>query len=105
MPEISIGLFPDVGGTWMLSHLPAGIGHFLALSGAQINASDCLFLGLADAYLPRVHFDALLKALQATNWSDERDARDSSVHQVLRGLAEGARPDTGPLEQKLRHAA
>lgn len=99
MPEISIGLFPDVGGTWMLSHLPAGIGHFLALSGAQINASDGLFLGLADAYLPRVHFDALLKALQATSWSDERAACDSSLHQVLRSLAEGARPDSGPLEQ------
>src|SRR5690606_28278212 len=99
MPEISIGLFPDVGGTWMLSHLPAGIGHFLALSGAQINASDCLFLGLADAYLPRVHFDALLKALQATSWSDERAACDGSLHQVLRSLAEGARPDSGPLEQ------
>ncbi|MEI6839543.1 MAG: enoyl-CoA hydratase/isomerase family protein, partial [Alcaligenaceae bacterium] len=36
MPEISIGLFPDVGGTWMLNRLPGKTGLFLGLTGAQI---------------------------------------------------------------------
>lgn len=48
MPEISIGLFPDVAGTWMLSRLPDGIGLFMALTGAQLGASDCQLLGLSD---------------------------------------------------------
>src|SRR5690606_4707416 len=48
MPEINIGLFPDVGGTWMLARLPGGIGRFIALTAAQLGASDCLALGLAD---------------------------------------------------------
>src|SRR5690606_29627114 len=48
MPEISIGLFPDVGGTWMLARLPGGVGTFLAMTGAQLGAVDCMAFGLAD---------------------------------------------------------
>jgi hypothetical protein len=36
MPETGIGLFPDVGGGWHLSHLPGRIGQFLALTGARM---------------------------------------------------------------------
>lgn len=70
MPEISIGLFPDVGGTWMLSHLPAGMGYFLALTGAQLGASDCLHLGLANYYLPQQHYAQLQAVLLEQPWSD-----------------------------------
>lgn len=99
MPEISIGLFPDVGGTWMLAHLPAGVGHFLALSGAQINASDCLFLGLADAFLPQARYQALLAGLSQFDWRGDRAMLDRRLHQCLDEARAGARPAPGPLEQ------
>ncbi|WP_371193290.1 enoyl-CoA hydratase/isomerase family protein [Glaciecola sp. SC05] len=49
MPEISIGLFPDVGGSYFLNRLPKGLGLFLGLTAASINAQDTLSIGLADA--------------------------------------------------------
>ena len=42
MPEIGIGLFPDVGGSWMLARAPGASGRFLALTGASINAADAI---------------------------------------------------------------
>ncbi|WP_066482408.1 MULTISPECIES: enoyl-CoA hydratase/isomerase family protein [unclassified Sphingomonas] len=51
MPETGIGLFPDVGGGWYLSRLPKRIGQYLALTGARVDGSECLALGLATHYL------------------------------------------------------
>jgi enoyl-CoA hydratase/carnithine racemase len=48
MPEINIGLFADVGGSWFLNRAPGKTGLFLALTAAQLNASDAIFTGLAD---------------------------------------------------------
>ena len=52
MPETGIGLFPDVGGGWYLSRLQGRIGQFLALTGARLDGSECLWTGLATHYLP-----------------------------------------------------
>ena len=48
MPEIAIGLFPDVGGTYFLNRLPAGLGLFLGLTSARISGHDAVTLGMAD---------------------------------------------------------
>ncbi len=52
MPEVGIGLFPDVGGSWYLSRLEGRVGQYLALTGARIDGADCNALGLATHYLP-----------------------------------------------------
>ncbi|WP_394728758.1 enoyl-CoA hydratase/isomerase family protein [Altererythrobacter sp. GH1-8] len=52
MPETGIGLFPDVGGGWYLSRLGGRIGQFLALTGARMDGSECLWAGLATHYVP-----------------------------------------------------
>ncbi len=52
MPETGIGLFPDVGGGWYLSRLQGRMGYFLALTGARLDGSECLYTGLATHYLP-----------------------------------------------------
>ena len=51
MPETGIGLFPDVGGGWYLSRLPGRVGQFMALTGARLDASECVYLGLATNYV------------------------------------------------------
>lgn len=68
MPEVLIGLTPDVGGSWFLSRLPGRLGLFLALTGVSVNAHDALHLGLADRALPQKSFDALLEYLYAQPW-------------------------------------
>jgi enoyl-CoA hydratase/carnithine racemase len=52
MPEVNIGLFPDVGGSHFLSRSPGNLGAYLAVTGATIGADDALYCGLADVYLP-----------------------------------------------------
>lgn len=98
MPEISIGLFPDVGGTWMLSRLPGGIGLFLALTGAQLGASDCKLLGLADYALHTEGWDALLAAIQDSSWSGDRQQDDVTLHALLLGLQVQDAIQAGPLQ-------
>jgi enoyl-CoA hydratase/carnithine racemase len=98
MPEISIGLFPDVAGTWMLSRLPDGIGLFMALTGAQLGASDCQLLGLSDYVVESSRWDDLLASSKTAAWSGDRTHDD----EVLRELLLARRPATpmapGPLQ-------
>ena len=71
MPEISIGLYPDVGASWFLSRLPGKLGLFLALTGSPINARDALDLGLADRFLGEQQQEALVEELLQLNWQEQ----------------------------------
>ncbi|KAK8729894.1 hypothetical protein OTU49_008377 [Cherax quadricarinatus] len=47
MPETSIGLFPDVGGSHFLPRLGGRLGMFLALTGQRLKGHDVLKAGVA----------------------------------------------------------
>ena len=47
MPEVTIGLFPDVGASWFLGRMPQRIGLFLGLTTTPMHPGDALWLGLA----------------------------------------------------------
>ena len=66
MPEVNIGLFPDVGGSYFLSRLAGQLGLYLGLTGLTINAADALYTGLADVYLPEAQMGALLALFEST---------------------------------------
>ncbi|MFD1382289.1 enoyl-CoA hydratase/isomerase family protein [Rhodanobacter aciditrophus] len=51
MPEIKIGLYPDVGASHFLNLLPEHYARFLALTAYQVNATDACELGLATHYV------------------------------------------------------
>ncbi|BEV70717.1 MULTISPECIES: enoyl-CoA hydratase/isomerase family protein [unclassified Paludibacterium] len=83
MPEITIGLYPDVGGSWFLSRMPARVGLFLALTGAPVNAADALWLNLGDHILAAGAFDSMLDRLVSAPWpADPRDHK-AYVSQLL----------------------
>ena len=65
MPEVHIGLFPDVGGSYFLSRTPGRLGDWLALTGQTINAADALYAGLADVALPSSSLPELLSTLES----------------------------------------
>lgn len=51
MPEVNIGLVPDVGGTFLLARSPGWLGLHAALTGIRLDAGDVIALGLADHYI------------------------------------------------------
>ena len=62
MPEVGIGLIPDVGGTLILSRAPGLLGLHAALTGAPFGAADAIAMGFADHF---VHHDNLGEFKQA----------------------------------------
>lgn len=84
MPEVSIGLYPDVGGTWFLNRLESGVGMFLGLTGTMVNASDALAIHLADHLVMPQHKQQLIDQLQIADWQCDDD-----VYEVVTALLEG----------------
>lgn len=104
MPEVTIALFPDVGGSWFLNHSPGKTGEFLALTGASINAADAIYIGIADRFIASEHKDAVIAGLCKQQWSIEPAANHARVRHVLRPFAEQSIA-ASPAGQVEPHAA
>jgi len=63
MPEVTIGLYPDVGGSYFLNKTPGQSGRFLALTGASFNAADAIYTGVANTFIASEYFESVLDAL------------------------------------------
>ncbi|MBD1583200.1 enoyl-CoA hydratase/isomerase family protein [Pseudoalteromonas sp. S16_S37] len=83
MPEITIGLYPDVGGSYFLNKMPQGVGLFLGLTGASINASDACYTGLADHFVNADKYGELLAELLGINWDKASSLNHEKLTQVL----------------------
>ena len=70
MPEVGIGYFPDVGGSYFLSRLPGELGIYLGVSGSQLQAADALYCGLADWYLESEKLAALDAGLDRLSFGE-----------------------------------
>ncbi|MFW8589479.1 enoyl-CoA hydratase/isomerase family protein [Glaciecola sp. 2405UD65-10] len=66
MPEVSIGLFPDVGASYFFNKMPKGVGTFLGLCAANVNALDCVEIGLADYAIMNSKKEQVLQALASS---------------------------------------
>jgi len=97
MPEISIGLFPDVGGSYFLNKMPAGVGLFLALTGASFNGLDAFDVNLASHKLSSESKHTLLTQLTHMNEVSEEDIEDA-----LSALQLVDEPAFSMLEAKLQ---
>jgi enoyl-CoA hydratase/carnithine racemase len=95
-PEITIGLFPDVGGSWLMRRVPDDAGLFLALTGAPLNASDAIHAGLADVCVDSRQHAALLDSLCAHAWTGDAALDGEQLSQFLSGIAQV--PEPGPLQ-------
>jgi enoyl-CoA hydratase/carnithine racemase len=89
MPEVAIGLFPDVGASYFLPRLPGQLGRYLGLTGVQINGIDALYARLADAYLPAAAVAALEEDLATWVFSAEPRA---DLKQLLEARAAPSLP-------------
>ncbi len=71
MPEIHIGLFPDVGGGYFLNRMPGNAGVLMATTGLVINEADALFGGLADFFWPVEDRAKLIQGLAQLDWTGD----------------------------------
>lgn len=74
MPEVNIGLFPDVGGSYFLSRAPGQLGAYLGVTGETIHAADALYADLADVFIPSSQLGALAAMLDTIAPGDHRAA-------------------------------
>jgi enoyl-CoA hydratase/carnithine racemase len=82
-PEIRIGLFPDVAGSYYLSRLPFPLGHWMALSGSQMNAIDCKQAGLVNYCLPNKELKGLIEQLRHQPWQENKAMNNQCVRELL----------------------
>lgn len=113
MPEISIGLFPDVGGSWLLNQAPGRTGLFMGLTGAQLGAADALFVGAADYHMASRDWPALMDRLLGLPWTEGEEApaaprthanaartgNDMLLHRTLLEAASAQPAEHGPLRR------
>ncbi|MFC4158545.1 enoyl-CoA hydratase/isomerase family protein [Chitinimonas lacunae] len=103
MPEVTIGLYPDVGGSWFLNRLPGRLGIYLGLTGASFSASDALYVGLADFALPSAFRLGLIEALQAVAWQGQGEADRRLLSHYLRDASRQAALDLPPSQVRAHY--
>lgn len=86
MPEVRIGFFPDVGGTYHLRKWPGHTGLFAITSGYHFkNPSDLLFLGACTHTIPSSRLKDLIpefdKVLDGARQSDAQDALEKVLNE------------------------
>ena len=75
MPEVGIGFFPDVGGSYLLSRLPGNLGVYLGLTGGRVKQADAVTSGLATHACDDL--DALEQALCSSGNAEDTVAKHS----------------------------
>jgi enoyl-CoA hydratase len=85
MPEVGLGFFPDVGGTWLLSHSPGEIGTYFGLTGQTMNGPDAIHARFADA----VVLSAKLPDLRAALTKLTPGVTSADVAKLIEGFSTG----------------
>jgi enoyl-CoA hydratase len=91
MPEVGLGFFPDVGGTFLLSHAPGEIGTYFGLTGHTMNGSDAIYARFADAVVPSSKLAILREALTKVR----PGTRSDEIKILIDGFATGE--TSGPV--------
>ena len=103
MPEIHIGLFPDVGGGFFLNRLPPGVGMIMALTGLTINESDAIYAGMFDAFVAKENWDATIDHLTQLKFTQDWQHNHQLVSEVM--LQHDASLDDSMASSMLSHYA
>jgi enoyl-CoA hydratase len=91
MPEVGLGFFPDVGGTWLLSRSPGEIGTYFGLTGQTMNGPDAIYARFADAVVPSAKLAVLREVLTGLR----PGTTSSEVKLMIDGFATGE--TSGPV--------
>ncbi len=78
MPETGIGLFPDVGISWILARAPQKLGMHMALTGVHVGATEAIEVGLADTFVESGRLEELVEKLCETGDTGHIEAYSSA---------------------------
>ncbi|HWK64961.1 MAG TPA: enoyl-CoA hydratase/isomerase family protein [Rhizobiaceae bacterium] len=95
MPEVGIGFFPDVGGSYILPRLKGSFGMYLALTGNRIRYGDALSVCLATHAVPSAALGEL--------FSELCEAGDVDGALRKHGVTPGGETDEATLHSIQRH--
>lgn len=84
-PEVTIGLFPDAGGTWVLRNMPEHLGLFFGITGSHMNAADALATGVATHSVAATLRDVLADRLAELAWQGDAAADSATLRSWLDG--------------------
>ena len=87
MPEITIGLFPDAGATWLLRNMPLPWAAFLGLTGSRINASDALLVELGTHSVAAANREAIRETMTSIAWRGEPDHDRAALDELFGNMA------------------
>jgi len=88
MPEIAIGFFPDVGGSYFLNRMPEGCGLFLGLTSARFNGYDAIAIGMADLLIRAEKKAAVLTGLSDLDWTSDGTKNQRTLDDYLGKFAD-----------------
>jgi len=100
MPEIAIGLFPDVGGSYFLNRMPAGVGMFLGLTSARFNGADAVSIGMADLLIRAERKRAVFEGLIHLPWTREMAKDRGILRDHLRQFADAVEPEQSEVMKR-----
>ena len=102
LPEITIGLFPDAGATWLLRNIEPAFARWLGLTGTQMNAADACAIGLGQYYLNHALRADIVEVLRRLPWTSNVPNNRALLHDAL---AERVVPVDNATSQLLNHQA
>ncbi|KPZ72820.1 enoyl-CoA hydratase/isomerase family protein [Shewanella sp. MMG014] len=95
MPEITIGLYPDVGGSYFLNRMPGKTGLFLGLTAYNMTAADAHYVGLGNHFLSSDDKEPLFDAIAEVSWSDDVALNHLQLSDLLNSMQENATASMG----------
>lgn len=94
IPEITIGLFPDAGTTWLLKNMPEHLAVFTGMTGSHCNAADAMACGVGTAVIDSTAVAALRDGMKVLGLSGDRLKDDAMISKLIESFATRTLPNS-----------
>ncbi|XP_071715692.1 3-hydroxyisobutyryl-CoA hydrolase 1-like [Rutidosis leptorrhynchoides] len=101
MPEVLIGLFPDVGASYFLSRLPGFFGEYMGLTGARLNGAEMLAFGLGTHFISSKNLKSMENALEKLVESSDAPSV-ATISMIINKFSEGVKLKTDGAYARLK---
>ncbi|MEZ5597318.1 MAG: enoyl-CoA hydratase/isomerase family protein [Pseudomonadales bacterium] len=92
IPEITIGLFPDAGTTWLLKNMPEHLAVFTGMTGSHCNSADAMACGVGTLVADGSRLAELRAGLKGLALRGDRAADDAAISAFLQDFAAASLP-------------